>query len=163
MVKTFPRNIIQAPKSDFLRVDKGAAFTAPYDWTGTLYVNPSASLTITMPKPVLGRTLTIMHVGSLYTLTIATEAGVTIGVINAGQYSVIPTVASLSSNRLVAANPTKLVVMGFDGIVYIDNDLVVRDETKGLVQENGAGGNFFRHLVAGGVAAYGDLGSTSEP
>lgn len=139
--------------------ESASALTGPYDWSGTVYINPTANLTLTLATPKLGQRLDIVHVGTANTITVNDDAGNTIATLTPAQMATSVALAGLTSGRLVAEWPTGLVVASFAGNVYLQGDLVIRNSAKGLVLIDTTDAHAVRTVATADLLVPSDIGS----
>ena len=119
-------------------------------------IDVTTAVDITLPAPKEGDWVGIWNHGDSIA-TVKDNGGVSLGTIGPAQGSHI--VCPYASG--VADWPTKILVVGANGSLYIEGDVVIR--TGSLFVTDGIGGNFFEVNISGISLDVTDTGVTTDP
>lgn len=142
------KEMVNAPKKHdpgyAIRV-AAADFTAPYAWSGILYIVPTTNITVTLEKPVIGQQLTLVHAGAASTISLDDDLGNALEPLAAGQYTDLLVAMDGSTGPAVPEWPTSNVVIDKAAGLVVDlssvgitGPLAVADGGTGASTEDGA-------------------------
>lgn len=146
-------------EGSFLVTSSGSNITLP-DGNIQAYIEPTASIDVTLGNPGLGDVGLVQHTGASNTITFKDNLGNTIATINTQQLAIVRTYLDTSG---APTWQTGALVFGKTGIVYTDDDVVFRNNAVGPVVKDVGDGEFVRLLTNAGVMANVDTASSTEP
>jgi hypothetical protein len=140
-------------------LDSAVDLTLGDGLTGTVYINPSAAINVTLGEPGMGPLTVVHYSGADFDITLKNPNADTIGTIKRYQYSSVPPMVASTGEW---AWPTGIVVVGSQGSLYIGGNVIVRDDAIGVKLKDTAGHWWTFTVLTTGALTSADSGTVEE-
>lgn len=144
---------------DFWVYSTGTSFTIPEYFSGTLYIDPTGNIDVTVNTSAYGRKVEIVHAGTANTITLKGTGGATMATLGTGQELEIGPAFDGSGAPVYG---TGTIVRGSDGRVYLGQSIVFRSSSVGVMLKSPDGHWWLLQVDNAGNVTRTDQG-TSEP
>lgn len=148
------------PSRPYMLVETGVDFEVSENYSGIVYVNPSADIDVELPSvPAIGQEITIVNISPTFLATI-TKSATPVGVLQPGSKV---TMLALADSNMAPVWPDGGVVESSGGSISLIGNLYLTDSGDGILFST-SGNVFEMTLSSGGVIATADQGTTTvEP